>query len=494
MKSSLTDRWTTSPKPPPPVCRAICRLVLATVAVPLGASAADAVVVRPTEIPDLLPNPHMGWQTFHRTARSDRALPPWIPSTVAYTRWGWGELEPEPGRLNAELLDRQLAECRAAGQTLAFRVMCCSTTPRQPYHPKWLEAAGGRVIAADYNGQEPLPIPDFDDPRTLELHLDFLRRLGERYDGHPDLEHVDLGSIGWWGEWHLSGSRRARLPSLDVRRRVVSAYLAAFRRTPLLMLVGGRECLREALERGTGWRADCLGDMGGFSKNWCHMRRGYPVWLREAGALEAWRRAPVAWETCWDIRRWVHEGWSLRYIFNYALACHGSFVNNKSAPLPESPEVRAEIERFLRRLGYRFVLRELRHPASARPGDLFRIVTVWQNVGSAPCYRPYRLAWRLTATDGRQLVFPGQTTVERWMPGDVPVFDEAFLHSPPDLPPGPPTLATDELRLPPDLPAGQYGVALAIVPPDSLRPAIRIAIKGRADDGWYPLTAFEVRP
>ena len=47
--------------------------------------------------------------------------------------------------------------------------------------------------------------------------------------------------------------------------------------------------------------------------------------------------------------KWVNEGWSLRYIFNYALACHASYINNKSAPLPPGENVRAETERFLRR-------------------------------------------------------------------------------------------------------------------------------------------------
>ena len=55
------------------------------------------------------------------------------------------------------------------------------------------------------------------------------------------------------------------------------------------------------------------------------------------------------------MNRWVKEDWSLRYIFNYALALHGSYLNNKSAPLPMADEVRPEIERFLRRLGYRLV-------------------------------------------------------------------------------------------------------------------------------------------
>ncbi|OHB73865.1 MAG: hypothetical protein A2V70_11430 [Planctomycetes bacterium RBG_13_63_9] len=89
------------------------------------------------------------------------------------------------------------------------------------------------------------------------------------------------------------------------------------------------------------------------------------------------------------------ECWSLRFIFNDALALHGSVINNKSAPLPVGKEVREEVERFLRRLGYRLVVRELRHPGQAKLGEKLALSMKWQNVGSAPCYKPYRLAYRL---------------------------------------------------------------------------------------------------
>ena len=80
--------------------------------------------------------------------------------------------------------------------------------------------------------------------------------------------------------------------------------------------------MKYACGRGTGWRADCLGDLGGFSTTWCHMRQGYPAGSPKPNLQDAWKTAPVAWETCWDMRKWAAEGWPLRYIFNYALACH----------------------------------------------------------------------------------------------------------------------------------------------------------------------------
>ena len=76
--------------------------------------------------------------------------------------------------------------------------------------------------------------------------------------------------------------KNCKLPTLENRMKVVDAYLAAFKKTPLLMLIGGGDCLKYACAHGTGWRADCLGDMGGFSRTWCHMRKGYPGWIKEA--------------------------------------------------------------------------------------------------------------------------------------------------------------------------------------------------------------------
>ncbi len=467
-------------------------IAFASLSLALAAEAPAVVIVKPQQTDELLANPGIGWQTFHRTRTQDKSLPDWLPSTMHYARWGWGTLEPEPGKIDYTFLDNVLKETREAGQQLTFRVMCCSTTPRDPYFPKWLKDVGGRIIETQYQGGPILPVPDLDDPVVLERHLDFIRRLGERYDGHPDIDHIDLGSVGWWGEWHMSGSKTASMPKPETQQKIVDAWLAAFKKTQLLMLIGGGRMLTYACQRGCGWRADCLGDMGGFSKTWCHMRKGYPFWIQQAGVGEVWKTAPVAWESCWDMRRWVQEKWPLRFIFNYALALHGSVLNNKSAPLPEGPEIRQEIERFVRRLGYRLVLRELRHPASAAAGKELTLSMKWQNVGSAPCYRPYRLAYRLSSDNGAAKVIPSTITVNKWMPGSVPLFTEDFYKGEWDLPNGEVNEVADKVALPAELPPGRYRLSIAVVGENTLTPAIRLGIVGRAPDGWYRLSEFVV--
>jgi hypothetical protein len=127
--------------------------------------------VAPNTTNAILANPGMGWQTFHRTAREDRTLPDWIPSTVHYARWGRGALEPEPGRIDEAFLDRVLADNREAGQRLALRVMCASTSKGRPYHPDWIVEVGGRVLECRYGTGGPYLVPDLDDPIVLNRVL-----------------------------------------------------------------------------------------------------------------------------------------------------------------------------------------------------------------------------------------------------------------------------------------------------------------------------------
>ena len=190
------------------------------------------------------------------------------------------------------------------------------------------------------------------------------------------------------------------------------------------------------------------------------------------------------------MRKWVNDGWSLRYIFNYALACHASVINNKSVPLPQGSNVRPEIERFLRRLGYRLVLKELKHPAQVRAGGKLELSMKWQNTGSAPCYKPYRVAYRFSNANAfSQLT--SATTVNHWLPGSIEMFTPDFFKMPKDLPPGEINVVADSNWVSADLPVGQYTLSIAVV--DSFHnPVLRLGIKGRADDGWYPISKVQV--
>ena len=86
-------------------------------------TASHRVKVEPRESDELLANPGMGWQTFHRFADEDQNLQG-LPSASAYFRFYWREVEPQDGQIDFAKFDGLLAHARRAGQKLAFRIMC----------------------------------------------------------------------------------------------------------------------------------------------------------------------------------------------------------------------------------------------------------------------------------------------------------------------------------------------------------------------------------
>jgi len=413
--------------------------------------------VEPEESDEFLLNPFRGFASTHCfndwIARGVPRHP--LCGAVQY-RWYWDELEPREGDVRFDIIDQTLAKARANGQRLNFRVMCQDGVA---HVPAWVRAAGAKgYVYTDGSGWQ----PEYNDPVFLEKHANLLKALGQRYDGHPDLDFVDIGTVGRWGEWHTSETGWP-MPADSVRAKIIDMYFRYFPNTPLVMLIGGEYGLKYALERGAGWRADCLGDMGGFSATWNHMRDSYPPALEAAGAKDAWKKAPVVFETCWTMNYWRQMKWDIDYILGWALGQHATITNNGSDSIPADWE--QKVREFEKKMGYRFVLRSMEHSMSAALGDSLRIRMEWENTGVAPCYLNFPLAIQLRSADSSAArVLDCGTDITGWLPGVVKL----------DL----------ALAVPEDLPPGEYDLGVAMLDPWTNEPKIKFAVRGRSEDGW----------
>jgi hypothetical protein len=114
--------------------------------------------------------------------------------------------------------------------------------------PFWLKEQGCKGIEFLYGGGKHW-VPDFSDTLFREKHFRLIRELGRRYDGHSDLDLVDIGSVGLWGEWHMSGTaaldagKAVPLPSVEMRNAIIDAWREAFAKTPKVVLVGSEEAM-----------------------------------------------------------------------------------------------------------------------------------------------------------------------------------------------------------------------------------------------------------
>jgi len=474
----------------------------------LVAAAQDVRIVRPVETDEVLTNPGMGFMTFQRfngdalnegagwTEGRPIVYQDWDgdltnvdhPATsLAYFRVNWRFVEPSPRQYAWAMIDRALATAASRGQTLILRI--------SPYEgedmdvPDWYR----RRVGEERELANPKWRTDPENPLYVESFGGLVRSLGLRYDGHPDLEAVDVSIVGYWGEG--SGGH---LLTDTTRRALLNAYLEGFRRTRLLLqpLNGdapdpaflveglpiaaswpdGRTNGSAPRMRHLGWRFDCLGDLGFWKdrvRDWAHMFDVYPQQIIRSGMAEAWRQGPVSLEICGTFLGWRDkQGYGekeVRYIFDQALKWHVSSFNAKSSPVPR--EWKPLVDDWLRRMGYRLVLRKLTYPMRVQPNGALPFTTWWENKGVAPCHEDFALALRLVGPK-RTLLLLTDARVPSWLPGDALYDGRVFL--------------------PRDVPQGAYELQLGIVDRQTREPRVCLAIEGRTPDGWYPMGAITV--
>jgi hypothetical protein len=317
-------------------------------------------------------------------------------------------------------------------------------------------------------------VPDFDDPHFRKAHTRLITELGKHLDAHPDFDLIDIASVGLWGEWHMAHTPRVdtgenvAMPPDATLKEIVDLYCAAFPTAAKAMLLNEPPVLMHALSRGCGWRADSFGDMGGDSKEWSHMESLYPKWIAAAHAEDAWKTGPVAFESAWDMQRWAREGWDIHDIFERGLKWHVSYLNNKSAPLPD--QCVEDVKRFILKMGYRLVLRSVEFPKEFLRGKTAKIGMKWDNVGVAPPYRDGLIALRLSAAKSE--IIMSKSSVKGMLPG--------------------PADYETEFEIPSTLQPGTYRAELVIVDPVQHGPLMQIAVKGATREG-VKMGEFEVK-
>jgi uncharacterized protein DUF4832/glycosyl hydrolase family 42 (putative beta-galactosidase) len=423
--------------------------------------------VTPREIDDVLYNPGIGFADFHFGFGDPPSLDEYPRQTVAYFRWAWAELEPEEGQYNFAFIDEVIRQARAKGETLGFRVM----TEYRSGSPRWLLEKGVASVQAGSGA-----FPDYNSPIFLQYHEKLIQALGERYSGSPDIDHVDIGTVGCWGEWNTACCETVKelcgryYPTEENQRRITDMYLRYFPKTPLIMLIGGQP--KYAVERGAGWRGDCLGDYGMFFEDWNHMDDLYGPAAQDQTIGSAWKTAPVHLEVCYYIQNWYERGYDVDTILSKALEWHASVINAKSKPIPAV--WRPRVDEFLKRLGYRLVIRNVRHSTVAEPGGQLFIASRWENVGVAPMYHNWPLAYRLRSDSGEIVgQWMSQADTRQWLPG--------ASHE-----------VKDSVQIALDIPLGTYSLDVAILDRDGGSAHVALAVEGGRADLWHAVSQVVV--
>ncbi|MGL4724403.1 MAG: DUF4832 domain-containing protein [Scandinavium sp.] len=454
---------------------------LATLLLTTSALAANQTVAPPA-FNGLLTNPGMGIASFHDGYGEKLSLADYPDTGIEYDRFYWSELEPQEGVYRFDLIDHAFAVAaqHQPAMNVGLRFMVLDEPQSGSRIPDWLIAKGikGQWVA---NGKT--FVPDLSDPIFLRYAQKLLTAMGQRYDGNPELALVDIGMVGSWGEWH--NSNFTDVPPLAEKytpaqlNRYIDMHLAAFPKTPKIMLISGGESLAYAAQHGAGWRADCWGDWSNFSAQWSHMRDDYPQRLAAAqasysGFANSWQHAPVSLEICGYMDEWQsvqhYTRQQVQATFDWALQQHASTLNLKSRRVPQ--EYRDIVDKALLKIGYRYRVSRLELPGTVKAGTTLVLNSTWSNDGVAPVYLPYHVAWRITDARGNVVLQQRtQDDLRQWLPGEHP--------------------SRVQFALPASLTAGSWQLE-ATITDEKDTPRIALANQGRSADGWYPLATFNI--
>lgn len=456
----------------------------------ITSTAQDRIISRPVEIDDALMNPGIGFTTFQmfngdnlpyydvineadisqydqKETLDNKGHP---ITSLAYFRIQWKFIEPEQGRYRWDFIDELLRIAKKRNQKLTLRISPYKGKPGEDV-PAWYRKMVGEKRTFAHSKW----VVDAEDPRYAKYFGGMIRALAERYDGHPYLENVDLSIVGHAGE-----GGGTELLSDEAMKNLVTPYLEGFTKTPLIALLHGKrqiEYIKKNAARPVGWRQDCLGDLGFWAaeqNGWTHMFDYYPQTIIEYQMQDAWKEGHVSFEMCGLFRNWdVKESYSekqVQYIIDQSLKWHISSFNGKSSPVPA--KWKKLMDEWLKKMGYRFVLRRFSYPATMKVNSRLQFESWWENKGVAPCYNNYRFAIRLKNEKYTE-TFLTDADIRKWLPGDIVHNDACY----PQL-----------------LPPGEYEVAVTLLDPHLLAPAVQLAIEGKQKDGWYPMGKIRLTP
>ncbi|GAA2896997.1 hypothetical protein GCM10020220_103580 [Nonomuraea rubra] len=191
-----------------------------------------------------------GWRNLAAAPAPDaNPLEGFIPYAGAYTTFPhsmeWFYLPVNavmtgPHRFDWRALEEQLDAIAARGHQAAFRFYL--DYPGKPSGvPQFLLDQGLLTRPYDDFGNNGQSVsPDYDDPNLTAALDRFIAALGRRYDGDPRIGFVQLGLLGFWGEWHTwphNGDPGTEnwFASPAEQLRVLDAYDRAFDRTRLMV-------------------------------------------------------------------------------------------------------------------------------------------------------------------------------------------------------------------------------------------------------------------
>ena len=243
--------------------------------------------------------------------------------------------------------------------------------------------------------------PNYSDSQLQSLILNFIQTFGMQYDGDRRIGFIQIGLLGFWGEWHT-------YPHIEwfaddaFQQNVITAFDEAFSITPIQLRIPAQD----SPSREIGFHDDSFG----------YSTVGTPAWFfwpRLLGTMadQRWQIAPMGGEVYPPLQATLFTnayefGQYSQDPFSTIQTTHMTYLINYQAfnlnGVGYTGSQRSEAERAAQAMGYEYTVETVEIEASNLADQQVDLqVTVrLRNSGVAPFYYP--LTMKLSSNNSEQ--------------------------------------------------------------------------------------------
>ena len=329
--------------------------------------------------------------------------------------------------------------------------------------------------------------PNYYSEMLIDRHDKMIEAFAEKFDNGSITGFVQVGSLGHWGEFHTWPEKGSfdnynfgsgEFPDPETAGIYAKAYTDHFKN----IKIGIRYPYPFAAKNGFGLFNDMFGDPEGTDMFLGAIENGNTNNMINPKPTDvADSRMPDFWKTNYSGGEFSH-GDVLRAVDDDSIMDTISFINDSHTSWlgPCSPcdlldgdfdayTYEANIHYLQRIMGYRFSVKSASYTPSVAAGGKLKVKFSWRNTGVAPFY--YNWPVEVSLLDKTGKVVASTVTnddIRKWLPGES-------------------INMTATIKVPEDLANGVYTVAVAILDPDTMKPAIHLAMEGGNKDLRYGL-------
>ncbi len=403
--------------------------------------------------PGPLNNPLKGWVPF-----ADEGTNLNQPYSAVYFNVSWRELEPIQGKYDFKKWESQKWSLAAAkDKHIVFRVYL--DYPGTPTGvPQWLLDKGLKMTPYSEHGGG--KSPDYSDPRLQKALLSFVDALGNEYNSNPRVAFIQLGMLGFWGEWH-TWPHTEWFATPEFQQTFINRMLKAFPNKKLL----ARNPATEAGKFSTiGFHDDMIPQDTLGPDEWMFLPS-----MKAAGKDNNWKKHPTGGE--------MVPGGASQYMgteygqtLEAVRQAHFSWMGPYCPALTNStdPQFVARCQELVRKMGYQFYLQN----ANIKSDKNNFVLTInGFNQGVAPFYYPWPVQFALFDSNSK-LVETLNTKIDlrEWLPGSFQVKESLKIN----------------------LPTGKYSLGIGVIDPYLKKPNIEFANELSRIGNWQILGQIKV--